>query len=372
MAGAVPLRIPADRSGLTERLSAALARVDLFPVHDRGRVLVDVATSISCGARDIVDVEALRAQGQLFGPVASETTAGRALSEIGQAGRARIAAARLAAREHVWSLLPGGPPRLSIAGSYWMGDQIVVRVDASIVECHSRKQHAAGTYKGGFGHQPIGVWIDNTGELASLLLRPGNAAANNAADLVMALDEAITQVPAPYRRALLVTSDTAGASHELIGWLTDLDQADNGMQLEYSIGWNITAEVRTAIGMLDPESWTPALDAVTGQPRDDMDLAEITALLADWLADCGWPPGIRIFVRRRRLADGEQPTLFAMDGYKFSAFATNTLRLSSQLLDARHRQHARVEDKLRTTKDTGLGHLPSTFWATNLGWAQAI
>jgi hypothetical protein len=372
MAGAVPLRMLADRSGLTGYLSAALARVDFFPVHDRGRVLVDVATSIGCGARDIVDVEAMRAQGQLFGPVASDTTAGRALGEVGRCGRPRIAAARAAARAHVWNLLPAGPPQLSIAGTYPMGDQVVVRVDASIVECHSRKQHAAGTYKGGFGHQPVGVWIDNTGELASLLLRPGNAAPNNAMDLVMALDEAITQVPAPYRGRLLVTSDTAGASHELIGWLTDLDTADNGMAVEYSIGWDITAEVRTAIGMLHPQSWTPALDQGTGEPRDDMDIAEITALLADWLQACGWPPGMRIFARRRRLADGEQPTLFAADGYKFSAFATNTLRLSSQLLDARHRGHARVEDEVRTTKDTGLGHLPSTFWATNLGWAQAI
>jgi hypothetical protein len=98
MAGAVPLRMLADRSGLTGYLSAALARVDFFPIHDRGRVLVDVATSISCGARDIVDMEALRAQQQLFGPVASDTTAGWALGEVGAAGRARIAAARSAAR----------------------------------------------------------------------------------------------------------------------------------------------------------------------------------------------------------------------------------------------------------------------------------
>jgi hypothetical protein len=43
-----------------------------------------------------------------------------------------------------------------------MGDQIVVRVDASIVECHSRKQGVAGTYKKTFGHMPVGAWIDNT------------------------------------------------------------------------------------------------------------------------------------------------------------------------------------------------------------------
>lgn len=372
MAGAVGLRMLADRCGLTGRLSRALARPDFFPVHDRGRVLVDVATSIGCGGRDLVDVEGLRAQQLLFGPVASDTTVGRALAEVGQAGRARLAAARAGAREHVWSLLPGGPPPLQVAGTYSMGDQIVVRVDASIVECHSRKQGAAGTYKKSFGHQPVGAWIDNTGELASLLLRPGSAAPNDAADLVLAVDEAIGQIPARWRRRLLVTSDTAGASHELIGWLADLNTADNGMAVEYSIGWDITSQVRTAIGALHRESWTPALDAYTGQPRHDMDVAEITGLLADWLTTCGWPEDMRIFVRRRRLADGEQPSLFAMNGYKFSAFATNSTGLSHQLLDARHRQHARVEDEVRTTKDTGLDRFPSKFWHANLGWAQAI
>jgi hypothetical protein len=253
-----------------------------------------------------------------------------------------------------------------------MGDQIVLRVDASIVVCHSRKQGAAGTYKKTFGHMPVGAWIDNTGELAALLLRPGNAAPNNALDLVTVVDEAIAQVPTPWRGHLLVTSDTAGASHELIGWLSELNTTQSAMAVEYSIGWDIDAMVRTAIGMLHPESWTPALDAVTGAPRDDMDVAEITALLSDWPAGCGWPADMRILVRRRALADGEQPTLFHLDGYKFSAFATNTTRLGLQLLDARHRQHARVEDQVRTTKDTGLDHLPSKLWDVNLGWAQAI
>jgi hypothetical protein len=136
----------ADRVGLTGGLSRTLARVGFLPVHDRGRVLVDVATALGCGATDIVDVEALRVQEQLFGPVASDTTAGRALGEVGQAGRPRIADARAKVREHVWALLDG-LPALKIAGAYSMGDQVVLPVDASIVECHSRKELAAGTYK---------------------------------------------------------------------------------------------------------------------------------------------------------------------------------------------------------------------------------
>jgi hypothetical protein len=69
-----------------------------------------VATALGCGARDIVDVEALRAQEQVFAPVASDTTVLRALGEIGQRRRAAIAGARAAARAHLWAQLPGGPP----------------------------------------------------------------------------------------------------------------------------------------------------------------------------------------------------------------------------------------------------------------------
>ncbi|WP_239679492.1 transposase [Natronosporangium hydrolyticum] len=43
-----------------------------------------------------------------------------------------------------------------------------------------------------------------------------------------------------------------------------------------------------------------------------------------------------------------------------------------QQLDARHRAHARVEDQVRTTKDTGPGHLPSKSWQINTGWCHAV
>jgi hypothetical protein len=39
--GVVSLRMLADRAGLTTALSAGLARRGRWPVHDRGRVLVD-------------------------------------------------------------------------------------------------------------------------------------------------------------------------------------------------------------------------------------------------------------------------------------------------------------------------------------------
>jgi hypothetical protein len=52
-AGAVSVRMLADRVGLTGQLSAALARRSFVPGHDRGRVLVDVATMIAAGGEAI-------------------------------------------------------------------------------------------------------------------------------------------------------------------------------------------------------------------------------------------------------------------------------------------------------------------------------
>ena len=81
----------------------------------------------------------------------------------------------------------------------------------------------------------------------------------------------------------------------------------------------------------------------------------------------------RALMAHTKLAPGEQPTLFQLDGYKYSCFVTNTgPGLSIQLLDARHRAHARVEDQVRTSKDTGLGHLPSKSWTVNLAWCHAV
>jgi hypothetical protein len=139
--------------------------------------------------------------------------------------------------------------------------------------------------------------------------------------------------------------------------------------VEFSVGFDVDADVRTAIGQVRGDCWVPALDTTDGGVRDVADVAE---LMRDRLARTGWPRRLRVIVRRTPLAEGEQPTLFHLDGYKYSCFVTTTATLSVQLLDARHRAHARVEDQVRTTKDTGLGHLPSKSWQVNSGWCHAV
>jgi hypothetical protein len=63
----------------------------------------------------------MRAQGELFGPVASHTTALRALGEIGNVDLYRIDERRAAARAHLWSQLPDGVPQATYAGGVSMG-----------------------------------------------------------------------------------------------------------------------------------------------------------------------------------------------------------------------------------------------------------
>ena len=122
------------------------ARRGFLPVHDRGRVLTDVAVMIACGGRDIVDVEALRVQDAVFGPVASDTTVLRALGETGQNRSAAIARMRAAARAHMWTPSPDGrPPESTFAGGACQPGAVVLRIDGSLVIAHSQKDRSAGT-----------------------------------------------------------------------------------------------------------------------------------------------------------------------------------------------------------------------------------
>ena len=376
-AGAAALRIIADRTGLSAGLSRALARRGFVPVHDRGRVLADTAVLIADGGGVLSDLAILRDQTQLFGPVASDPTLWRALSEIAEPQRRRIARARARTREHVWSLIAQRHGRIppSRVADRDLGKTIVIRMDASLVIAHSDKELAAGTYKGSWGHHPLEAWCDNTGESLALLLRAGSAGSNTVSDHLEVLEEAISQLPARYRRDLLITVDGAGASHGLIDHITTLN-ASPWRRVSYSIGWELGARERAAITLVPACAWGAVLDS-QGQPRelDEAGVVELTALLrqgphGDELAN--WPADMRIIARREKPHPGAQLSLFEeRDGWRYQLLATNTPGTTAQFLEARHRPHARVEDTIRCGKQTGLGHLPSKAIGINRAWCLA-
>jgi hypothetical protein len=308
----------------------------------------------------------LRHQDLLFGRVASAATVWRALDEITAAALKRIGKVRAQARRQVWAQFREGLPAAPVAGGD-LGETVVLDVDATLITAHSEKERAAATFKGGFGFHPLGVWCDNTGEMLAIKLRPGNTNANHAGDHIEMLSEAIDQIPAGHRRTILVRADTAGATRQMIDWLTNLNQR-RGRRVEYSIGFPVHKgiAVHGAIQALPQQAWTAALDA-DGEVRDGAQVAELTGLL-DLTK---WPVGLRVIVRREKPHPGAGLTLFEQhDGWRYQAFATNSATGQLAFLEARHRAHARVEDRIRVAKDTGLGRLPSREWAINQVWVQ--
>jgi hypothetical protein len=401
-AGLVLLRALADKTGLAGGLSKALA-TDRLLVHDRGRVLADLACAIADGAEVISDFRVMGDQEELFGLVASVPTCWRALDEIAAGGGralARITAAMNAARRQAWQVAVtrhGALPGVAIADKMLEG-VTCLRLDATVVACHSDKEGAEPNFKG-FGLHPLGCWCDNTTEPLAAKLRKGSAGSNTTADHLEVLGAAITALPPAFRRRLMVTCDGAGASHGLIERLDTL-AARPGHQLVYSVGWELGERERTALHQVPEQAWQIAIgpggeirerraaDACAGRCCghrrcwiEEAHVTELTGLLrsgpaADQLD--GWPATMRVFARRERPHPGAQLTLFeAEDGWRYTLWVTNLpatvrgWRANPAYIDAAHRVHARVEDCVRTGKDTGIGKFPSTSFALNQAWLAA-
>jgi Transposase DDE domain group 1 len=262
-AGVALIRALADRTGLTARLSRALAS-DRLLVHDRGRVLADLACAIADGAEVISDFRVIGDQDELFGLVASVPTAWRTLDEIvggGERTLGRLTAAVNAARRPPGTApLPG----IRVAGKVLDG-VTCIRLDASVVTCHSDKEGAEPNFKG-FGHHPLLAYCDNTAEPLAGMLRKGSAGSNTTADHLEVLTAAVTALPSAFRRRLMVTSDGAGASHGLIERLDKLASRP-GYQLIYSVGWELGERERTAIRQVPEQAWQIAVDTC-GETRE--------------------------------------------------------------------------------------------------------
>lgn len=370
-AGTVLLAELADRIGLTAALSEATDGLRQRRAgHDPGRVLVDVAVAIADGATTISDVQALADQHGLHGPagsVASTPTIWRVLDGIDAGMLAEIRLGRARARDRAW-LARGELTGSELPGSRAAGktiDQVVIDLDATLVTAHSDKEGAKGNFKGGFGYHPLGAWLDNTGEALAAVLRPGNAGSNTAADHLTVLDQALTQLPDRWRDTsspILVRADGAGYSHALIGALS-------AAGLDFSVGYPVTEAVREAITAVPAWAWQSASNA-DGDLREHADVADVTGLLdlTRWNSSC---PDLRVIVRRELPHPGATLDAFEVrDGYRYQAFTTNTARGQLAFLEARHRAHARVEDRIRTGKDTGLGHLPSRHEKINAVWCE--
>ena len=360
-AGAVLLWETLRVTGLGRGLSAGLERWRApRAVHDPGKIVADLAAALALGGDCLADIAVLREQPGLAGPVASDPVVSRLVAalaaDLPRSVKA-IRAARAAARERAWALAGDAAPGAD-------GGLVTVDLDATIVIAHSEKEQAAATWKKTFGFHPMTAWADHgaggNGEPLAIVLRPGNAGSNTAADHIAAARLAIAQLPRHLRRKVLIRADSGGGTHEFLSWLTARSR-----RLHYSVGMTITEDVQDAIGKVPASAWTPAYDG-DGQVRDGAWVADITGLLDTG----GWPAGMRVIVRKERPHPGAQLRFTDIDGHRFTCFATDASKGQLAGLELRHRRRARCEDRIRGAKDTGLRNLPLKGFAQNQIWCE--
>jgi hypothetical protein len=261
---------------------------------------------------------------------------------------------------------PGGMPR----------PVLVMRLDATLIEAASPKARAAGHYKGGFGFHPLTGWCSNVGDALAVMQRPGNAGSFTAADHLAVLTASFAQVPARWRADVLVSIDGAGASHEVIDYLSGLNTAPEhgrrGRRIEYSIGWPVDERTLSGIERIRERDWEVAVHT-DGEPDPAAQVVELTGVLrhgrhGDRLAT--WPADMRIFARRTPRPLGKPARLGEHPDWEYGAFVTNTQLGQAQFLDARHRTQAHVEDRMKQFKACGARNLPSIDYDRNAAWLQ--
>jgi hypothetical protein len=334
-AGSLLLHELADRVGLTQALSQALAHA--FPAwrqHDPGSVVRDLAVMLADGGDCLSDLCVLRDHPSLFGGVASDATAWRVIDRLSGCLEA-IRKARAQARCRAWDA--GLRPR-----------RIVLDIDSTLVTTRSEKEGAAATYKRGLGFHPFLCTLDGTGETLAAILRPGNASAAATDDLIAILEAGVAQLPSTdAEEPVLVRADSAGASRPFL-------ETVRAHGFRFSVGFDLREPVREAILALPNAAWVPAIS----QDAEERDGAVVAELLHLDLAT--WPPETRAIVRREIPHPGAQ------------------LRFTDQpdadlaYLDALHRRRARMEDGIAAAKDTGLRCLPFREWGPNEVWVELV
>jgi Transposase DDE domain group 1 len=350
-------------TGLGRGLAGGLARWRApRAVHDPGKIVTDLVVALALGGDCLADVAVLRAEPELAGPVASDPVVSRLVSalatDLPRALRA-IRAARAAARERAWALAGERAPGAD-------GSLMGVDIDATIVLAHSEKEQAAATWKKTFGFHPLAAFADHgaggSGEALGIMLRPGNAGSNTASEHIEVARLALAQIPRRLRRRVLIRTGSGGGTHEFLAWLTS-----PGRRLHYSVGMTITEDMAQAILRLPDRVWEPACDT-GGQVRPGAWVAELTGLLNLG----GWPPGMRVIVRKERPHPGAQLRFTDIDGHRFTCFATDARKGQLAGLELRHRRRARCEDRIRAAKDTGLRNLPLHGFAQNQIWCELV
>ena len=116
----------------------------------------------------------------------------------------------------------------------------------------------------------------------AVMQRPGNAGSFTAADHLAVRKASFAQIPAAWWRDVLVSIDGAGASHDVIDYLTSCNTASahgrRGRRVEYSIGWPLDDRTMGGIEQLRDSDWGAAVHA-DGDPDPTAQVADLTGIL---------------------------------------------------------------------------------------------
>ncbi|MGH3868030.1 MAG: transposase [Pseudonocardiaceae bacterium] len=287
----------------------------------------------------------LRALDELAERLGGDGLPGRLLARATAAARATAWAAIVARRGQLLAVAVAGKdltrPAAEPGGRPW--PVLVVRLDATLIEAASPKAQAAGHFKGGFGFHPLTSWCTNIGDALVVMQRPGNAGSFTAADHLAVLAATFSQIPAQWRTDVLVSIDGAGASHDVIDYLTALNTAARhgrrGRRVEYTIGWPVDERTLAGIEQLRPSDWGAAVHT-DGEVDHAAQVADLTGILrhapgGDRLVT--WPADMRVLARRTPRPLGKPAKLGEHPEWEYGAFVTNTPAGQVQFLDAPHR-----------------------------------
>ena len=350
----------ADGLGLGEALSAAVPLCgERAPVHDRGKVLVHLLLMLAGGGEACSDIEHLRAQPVLFGEVASDSTLYRLLRGLGPDHTAALCEAVAGVRNRVWE-------RRGDASA-----PVVLDIDSTLVEVHSEnKDQAAAHFKGGFGFHLM-LCATSEGEMLSIRLRPGNAAANSIADHIEVLDAAIAQLPEAVAEGRRRDGEASGRVQlrvDAAGCSSKIAEACRDRSVEFFMTARSNDQITAAVGhsRFDTDAWQPALKS-NGEKAERAQVAELT----DTVDLSHWPENTRFIARRQRLHPGAQRTLFDSELWRYRGFYTDASGDPAEL-DAHMRAHAKIEDTIARLKDSGLTRMPFRDFDANSAWTQLV
>ena len=344
-AGLLPAAALAQRIGLGELVDQRL----VLAAHgaNSGAKALTVIGSMLAKGDSIDDTAIVRAgaAGTLFDATRAPSTIGSWLRAHKWSNVRQLDAVSRELLARLWSAGAGpGDP----AGP------LTIDLDSSIVEVYGRaKQGAAFGYTKVRGYHPQFATCASTGMVLFSRLRGGSAGAARGAKSF--LTETVSRVRgAGSTGRLTIRADSAFYSRAVLGTAVKLG-------VEFSVTARHSKKIRAAIEAIDDDAWTPIPYWLSTPEVSGADVAETsyTAFSGAEALD------VRLVVRRVRPTPGSQLALFTT--WDYHAFVTNR---SGDLVEveADHRRHAIVEQRIAELKSAGLAHLPSGKFMANAAW----